>query len=41
MSVAEWWIHIVFTTEGYFQVAINSCPERDLNPLPLNSFWTL
>ena len=26
-----------FTTEGFFKVAIESWPERDLNPRPLNS----
>ena len=27
---------MVFTTEGFFEVAIESCPEWDLNPRPLN-----
>ena len=28
---------MVFTTEGFFEVAIESRPEWDLNPRPLNS----
>ena len=32
---------MVFTTEGFFGVAIESCPEWDLNPGPLNSVQTL
>ena len=28
---------MVFTTEGFFEVAIESWPEWDLNPRPLNS----
>ena len=28
---------MVFTTDGYFEVAIESWPECDLNPRPLNS----
>ena len=35
------YIHMVFTTERFFQVAIESCPEWDLNPRPLNSVQTL
>ena len=31
----------VFTTEGFFEVAIESWPEWDLNPRPLNSFVQL
>ena len=31
---------MVFTTEGLFEVAIESCPEWDLNPRPLNSVQT-
>ena len=27
---------MVFTTEGFFEVAIESWPEWDLNPQPLN-----
>ena len=27
--------YIVFTTEGFFEVAIESWPEWDLNPQPL------
>ena len=27
---------MVFTTEGFFEVAIESWPEWDLNPRPLN-----
>ena len=29
-----------FTTKGFFEVAIESWPERDLNPRPLNSVQT-
>ena len=32
---------MVFTTEGLFEVAIESCPEWDLNPQPLNSVQML
>ena len=32
---------MVFTTEGFFEVAIESWPEWDLNPRPLNSVQTL
>ena len=28
---------MLFTTEGLFEVAIESWPECDLNPRPLNS----
>ena len=28
---------MVFTTEGFFEVAIESWPEWNLNPRPLNS----
>ena len=41
ISVAEWMIHMVFTTEEFFEVAIESRPEWDLNPRPLNSVQTL
>ena len=30
-------IYMVFTTEGFSEVAIESCPEWDLNPGPLSS----
>ena len=30
------WYYMVFTTEGLFEVAIESWPEWDLNPRPLN-----
>ena len=30
-----------FTTEGFFEGAIESCSEWDLNPRPLNSVQTL
>ena len=33
--------YMVFTTEGFFEIAIESRPERNLNPRPLNSFQTL
>ena len=32
---------MVFTTEGFFGVAIESCPESDLNQQPLNSVQML
>ena len=32
---------MVFTTEGFLEVAIESWPEWDLNPQPLNSVQTL
>ena len=32
---------MVFTTEGLFEVTIESWPEWDLNPRPLNSVQTL
>ena len=32
---------MVFTTEGLLEVAIESRPEWDLNPQPLNSVQTL
>ena len=32
---------MVFTTEGLFEVAIESSPEWDLSPRPLNSVQTL
>ena len=32
---------MVFTTEGSFDVAMESWPEWDLNPRPLNSIQTL
>ena len=31
------YIYMVFTTEGFLEVAIESYPEWDLNPRPLNS----
>ena len=34
-------IHMVFTTEGILEVAIESSPEWDLNPRPLDSVHTL
>ena len=34
-------IYMVFTTEGFFEVAIESWPEWDLNPRSLNSVQTL
>ena len=33
--------YMVFTTEGFLEVAIESWPEWDLNPRPLNSVQTL
>ena len=35
------YIYVVFTTEGFFEVAIKSWPEWDLNPRPLISVQTL
>ena len=32
---------MVFTTEGFFEVAIESWPELDLNHRPLNSVQML
>ena len=32
---------MVFTTEGYFEVAIENWPEWDMNLRPLNSVQTL
>ena len=32
---------MVFTTEGFFEVAVESWPEWDLNSGPLNSVQTL
>ena len=34
-------IYMVFNTEGFIEVAIESLPEWDLNPRPLNSVQTL
>ena len=33
-------IYVVFTTEGFSEVAIESWSEWDLNPRPLNSVQT-
>ena len=33
--------YMVFTTEGLFEVSIESWPEWDLNPGPLNSIQML
>ena len=33
-------VYYIFTTEGLFEVAIESWPEWDLNPRPLNSVQT-
>ena len=35
------YVCMVFITEGFFEVAIESWPEWDLNPRPLNSVQTL
>ena len=32
---------MVFTTEGFLEVAIESLPEWDFNPQPLNSVQVL
>ena len=34
-------LHIYIITEGFLEVAIERCPEWDLNPRPLNSVKTL
>ena len=34
-------MYMVFTTDGFFEVAIESWPEWDLNPRPVNSVKTL
>ena len=34
-------LHMVFTIEGFFEVVIESWPEWDLNPQPLNFIQTL
>ena len=34
-------MHMVFITEGFLEVAIESWPEWDLNPRPLNSVQNL
>ena len=34
-------IDMVFTTDGFFEVGIESLPEWDLNPRPQNSVQTL
>ena len=33
--------HMLFTTEGFFEVAIESWSEWDLDPQPLNSVQML
>ena len=33
--------YMVFTTDGFFEVAKERWPEWDLNPRPLNSVQTL
>ena len=38
---AEWLIHMLFITEGFLEIAIESWPEWDSNPRPLNSIQTL
>ena len=35
------YIYMYITTEGFLEVAIESWPESDLNPRPLNSVQTL
>ena len=35
------YVYMVFNTEGFFEVTIESCPEWELNPRPLNSVRTL
>ena len=43
MHLLHIYIYMVFITEGFFEVAIESWPEWDLNPRPLNSVqnWML
>ena len=41
MSVTEWIIRMVFTTEGFVEVAIESLPAWGLNPRPLNICFTV
>ena len=35
------YVYMVFTTGGFFEVAIESWPKWDLHPRPLNSVQTL
>ena len=35
------YIYMLFTTEGFFEVAMESWPEWDLNPRSLNSVQSL
>ena len=35
------YVYMVFTTEGFLEVAIDCWPEWDLNPRPLKSVQTL
>ena len=35
------YIYMVFTTDGFFEVAIESWPKWDVNPRPLNFVQTL
>ena len=41
MSVAEWMMHMVFTAEGFFEVATENWPDWDLNLWTLNFVLTL
>ena len=41
MSVAKWMIHMVFTTERFFEITIEGWSEGNLNPRPLNSIQKL
>ena len=41
MSVVDELIHMMLTTEGFFEVAIESWPEWDLNRRTLNSVQAL
>ena len=34
-------IHMVFTSDGFFEVATESCPEWDLKQRPLSYVQTL
>ena len=37
----KWYIYVVFTTDEFFEVAIESWSEWDLNPRPLSSVQKL
>ena len=41
MFIPYIYIYMVLTTEEFLEVAIESWPEQDLNPQPLNSIQML